>query len=76
MDKARNQLRSISWRYFLAHVENVNRSVTGVIDRIGHWIVGLVSVQENRLPIDCLLRGHHVHGGFAGHILGDVNTSR
>lgn len=76
MDKTRNNVRSISWRHFPPHVENVNRSFAGIVNRVGHWIVGFVSIQKNRFPINRVLCGDHVNGSFAGYLLGDANTSR
>lgn len=76
MDKTRNIIRAISWRHFPPYVENVNRPVIGIVNCFGYWIIGLVSVQENWIPVDRLLCCDHINGRFAGHILGDVNTSR
>lgn len=76
MDKTRNYVCTIPWRYFPSYVENVNRPLTGIVNCICHRITGLVSVQENRIPINRLLCSDHINGSFAGYILGDVNSSR
>lgn len=76
MDETRDHVRAIPRRHFPAHAEDADRPAARVVHRVGHWFAGLVAVQENRFPVDRLLRGHHVHGRTAGHILGNVDSSR
>lgn len=76
MDETRDHVRAIPRRHFPAYAEDADRPAARVVHRVGHWIAGLVTVQENRFPVDRVLRGHHVHGRAAGHILGNVDPSR
>lgn len=76
MDETRDHVRAIPRRHFPTHAEDADRPAARVVHRVGHWVAGLVTVQENRFPVDRVLRGHHVHGRAAGHILGNVDPPR
>lgn len=76
MDETRDYVRAIPRRHIPAHAEDADCPAARVVHRVGHRVTGLVAVQENRFPVDRVLRGHHVHGRAAGHILGNVDPSR
>lgn len=76
MDKTRDNLRAVSWRHFPPHAEDADCAASCFVHSVGHRITGPVPFEEDRFPVNRILRGDHVDGCAPGHILGDVDSPR